>query len=353
MLKRIVSMLLLSFVIIASGCGNKYGQQASTNTNTPVATPKETPASSEPVAEAEPNNESFVIPDSSVRPVAVMIDNQGDKVLPQGGIAQAQIVYEMLVEYNITRYMALFWGTMPEMIGPVRSSRHYYLDYAMEYDAIYTHVGYSEYARKDIERLKLHTINGLKNGDAFWDLDKNKGNWQDTFTSKERIEKKISDLKYYTVPKKTFPFQYSQELVTPKTDRNAEEINIKFVSSNNTSSFIYDAKEKAYLRMRMGKPQIDRNTDNQVEAMNIIIQETNSPLIDGDSEGRRNLKNIGSGNGWYITCGKAVPITWTKKARSEQTQYLTEDGKPLVLNCGQTWIEIVPKLDDVQILPAK
>ncbi len=90
---------------------------------------------------------------------------------------------------------------------------------------------------------------------------------------------------------------------------------------------------------------IDRNTEEQIKTTNIIVLKISSPLIEGDAYGRRNLLNIGKGEGYYITGGKAIPIEWSKSARDAQTQYTTENGKPLVLNRGQTWIEVVPKLE--------
>ncbi|WP_243467285.1 DUF3048 N-terminal domain-containing protein [Acetivibrio straminisolvens] len=72
-----------------------------------------------------------------------MIDNQGTICLPQGGLSQAQVIYEVIVEGGITRFMPVFWGQKTELIGPVRSARHYFLDYAMEHDAIYVHIGWS------------------------------------------------------------------------------------------------------------------------------------------------------------------------------------------------------------------
>ncbi|MCX7774243.1 MAG: DUF3048 C-terminal domain-containing protein, partial [Clostridia bacterium] len=81
----------------------------------------------------------------------------------------------------------------------------------------------------------------------------------------------------------------------------------------------------------------------------IIIQEIPSPKIKDDKYGRVALQDVGSGDGWFITGGKAVPIKWSKKARDAQTTYLAEDGKPITLNRGQTWIEMVPTLDYVKI----
>lgn len=345
-------MLFFVILIFMSACGSKPDEQVTTINETPVATPSVTPTATpapEAVVPEKKFGEDFIVPDSSVRPVAVMIDNQGDRVLPQGGINQAQIVYEILVEGNITRYMAFFWGTMPEMIGPVRSSRHYFLDYAMEYDAFYTHVGGSTYAKNDIRKLKINNIDGMVHGKAFWDLTQDKKNWQDTYTSKERIENQIIASKYRTEPKKTFPFKYHDDLVIPENGEKALEISIKFAKSGMNCGFIFNSETNLYERLRLEKPHIERNTNEQVKAANIIIAKIASPLIPGDKEGRRNLKNIGSGEGLYITGGKAVPIKWAKTARDAQTTFTFEDGKPVVLNKGQTWIEVVPDLNLVNI----
>lgn len=349
MIKRTILLLILTGVLIfTSACGGATEEPVATVTETPSATPITTP---KPVLPVEPPvfNPDFIIPDSSVRPVAVMIDNQGDRVLPQGGISQAQIVYEILVEYNITRYMALFWGTMPDMIGPVRSSRHYFLDYVLEHDAIYTHAGGSTYAYKDIPKLKIQNIDYQVHGSAFWDLTKDVNNWQDSYTSKERIEKFISDKKYRTEPQQTFPFTYYDQFTVHENGTQAEDISIKFHSSKGSSNcgFIYNKETNLYERFRMGKPHMERNTNEQVKTANIIVLKMSSPVIEGDTYGRRNLNNIGSGDGFFITGGRSIPIKWAKTARDAQTEYTTGDGKPLVLNRGQTWIEIVSNLDYV------
>jgi len=347
-------MLILSTVVFSFfGCGGvKSEKQVYTEpTDTPAAESEKTPeASQSPTSEANLFNHDFIVPDPSIRPVAVMIDNQGNRVLPQGGIGQAQIVYEILTEYNITRYMALFWGTMPEMIGPVRSSRHYFLDYALEYDAVYTHFGWSVYAKNDIAKLKINNINGLIHGDAFWDISKDKGNWQDSYTSKDRITKQIEALKYSNEPKKTFPFTYEDQLKVLDNGQKAEDVFIRFGTSGSSScGYLYHASSMMFKRIRMGSPQTDRNTGEPIMVTNIIVQEIFSHKIKNDNYGCITLDNIGSGQGYYITAGKAQKIKWTKNKRDAQTQYTAEDGKPLSLNRGQTWVEIVPDIKQVKL----
>ena len=83
------------------------------------------------------------------RPIAVMIDNNTN-AWPQDSVNKAYIIYEIIVEGGETRLMALFKGSDADSIGPIRSSRHYFLDYALENDAIYAHLGWSPQAQSDI-----------------------------------------------------------------------------------------------------------------------------------------------------------------------------------------------------------
>lgn len=355
--QKLLAVLLALLLLGLTSCGE---QQANLGTEETPAPAVETPV----IIEVEPSptpgpeetsppdvDDGFVVPDPNVRPVAVMIDNQGDKVLPQGGISQAQVVYEILTEGGITRYMAIFWDNMPDMIGPVRSARHYFLDFAMEYDAIYVHFGGSDYAKSDIKKLGINNIDGLYHGNAFWDITNDPKNWQDSYTSRERIQKEIERLKYSTIPKKTFPFTYHEKMTVPEGGQDAGEISIKFASSGSNCGYVYDPETRLYKRIRMGKPHMERNTGEQVAVRNIIIIRMASNLIPNDKYGRINLSDIGSGEGWYITGGKAVKINWSKKARDAQTTYTLESGEPLVLNKGQTWIEVVPNLKLVEIKP--
>lgn len=349
--KRALAAVLLMMLLFMCSCGDRQAEvkQETPGAETPVVLEVEPTPTPEP-EETPPPDDDFVVPDPEVRPVAVMIDNQGSRVLPQGGISQAQIVYEVLTEYNITRFMAIFWGNMPEMIGPVRSARHYFLDFAMEYDAVYTHFGWSDYAKADIAKLGINNINGLYHGNAFWDITDDPKNWQDSYTSGERIQKEIERLGYATTPKKEFPFKYHETLTIPDKGQTAEAISIKFdFSGNSNCGYSYDPDTQSYKRTRMGEPHMERNTGEQVAVRNIIILQMKSQAIANDKYGRINIGDIGTGEGWYITGGKAVRLTWSKKARDAQTVYTLESGEPLVLNRGQTWIEVVPSMKYVEI----
>ncbi len=284
----------------------------------------------------------FNFPIEGVRPYAVMIDNQGSKCLPQGGLNKAQIIYEVLAEGGITRFMAVFWNTDPTLIGPVRSSRHYFLDYAMENDAIYVHFGWSPQAESDIVSFNVNNINGISNGwDVFWDITSDKGNWQDSYTSMEKLEAFTKKAGYSTTTPKKLVFSYNVENIDLTQGLHAGQIDIIY-NSNYNCGFHYDSVKKEYKRLRMGVPQMERVSGKQLRAKNIIIQTEKNNTISGDAKGRQELGNVGEGSGWFITCGNAIKITWSKASRSEATEYFDENGDSIMLNPGQTWIQIVP-----------
>ena len=328
-------------------------------TDEPSITPTETQTTdekndTEPVLTVTPTpiikTSKFVMPQDGVRPVAVMIDNESDAVLPQGGIGEAQIVYEVITEYGATRYMTLFWDNLPAMVGPVRSSRHYFLDYVMDYDAIYAHIGWSDYAYRDLAEFEIDNIDGVTReaGGVYWDLTREKNNYHDSYTSAERLNKFISSAGYETKTTQSIPFTYNKDDLDLSGAKAAEEVFIKY-STVSSSGFYYDSSQKNYKRTRLGEFQIDRNTNETVRAKNIIIQFVKNESIAGDKYGRQELYTTGTGNGYYITNGKCEEISWKKDERTQQTKYFNSRGQKLTLNPGQTWIQIVSPNADVRV----
>ena len=121
---------------------------------------------------------------------------------------------------------------------------------------------------------------------------------------------------------------------------SANNIDITFSASKRTS-FIYDSINKVYKRYQNDLEHIDYVTKKQYTTKNIITYQVRNSSY--DSYGRQELDNIGSGNGYYISNGYAVPITWEKKNRSSQTIYKYLDGKEITVNDGNTHILIQPK----------
>ena len=143
-MKKITKILCLILCIsfLFSGCGTKDNNQA-----------KE---------QKEEKKLKIVDLSSNTRPYAVMINNHPSARQNHAGLQDAYLIYEMIVEGGMTRYMAVFKDKDTAKIGSVRSSRHYFLDYAMENDAMYVHWGWSPQAQSDISTYGINNINGAE-----------------------------------------------------------------------------------------------------------------------------------------------------------------------------------------------
>ena len=276
------------------------------------------------------------------RPIAIMIDNHKG-ALPQAGLNDAYIVYEIIVEGGETRLMEVLKGKNLEKVGPIRSSRHYFLDYALENDAIYVHYGWSPQAKRDISKLKVNNINGItESATDFWRV-KDKSAPHNAVTSTKNILNIAKNKGYSTTSNKKSVLNYvSDDFELDGDEQEANSFSIKY-SDYNTASYTYNAETKRYLRYTRGIKQVDWNTNEDVTVKNIIITFVkNTTLDDGENKGRQTLDNVGTRDGYYITNGKAIKIKCEKKSRTEQTVYKDLNGNEIKVNDGNTFIQICP-----------
>ncbi len=275
------------------------------------------------------------------RPIAVMIDNHKD-AMPQANLNKAYIVYEIIVEGGETRLMALYKGQDLEKIGPIRSSRHYFLDYALENDAIYVHYGWSPRAKKDISKLSINNINGLvESSTNFWRVSDKSAPHNAVSASKNILS--LANAKGYRVTSdKKSVLNYISNEVNLENGQDAQNVYIKY-SNYNSVQYTYYTESKTYQRYSRGTKQVDWDTKEDVTTKNIIVTFVkNTPLNDGSGKDRQNLENIGTFDGYYITNGKAMKIKCEKKSREEQTVYKDLNGEEIKVNDGNTFIQICP-----------
>jgi hypothetical protein len=291
--------------------------------------------------------------DSNSRPIAVMINNNHD-AWPHAGLSKSFLNYEIVAEGGITRIMALYKDVNDvEKIGSVRSSRPYYLDYVLENDAIYAHWGGSDQAYSDIKSLGIDNIDGMtyENKYFFRDRKANKSLEHTGFTKMSMLKDAILNLDIESESKKDTVFNYSVDELNLDEMENVEKadsVKITYSRYHNTS-YEYDEENKVYKRSMSGKSHVDAVTGEQYTAKNIITYKVKNRSI--DSYQRQKLENVGSGEGYYITNGYAVPITWEKTSRSSQTIYKYQSsGKEIVLNDGNTWVQIQPSDQNLEIV---
>lgn len=288
---------------------------------------------------------------SDSRNIAVMINNNQSVWGYQAGIQDAYITYEMIVEGGITRMMAIFKDKQTSRIASIRSSRHYYLDYALENDAIYAHIGWSDRARSDISTLKINAVNADNSGAFTWDNTLRRlATEHRAYTSIEKITQAAQTKGYRATTSQDLLLNYSAkplELSTYEGVIPANTVRIPY-SNSHLTSYGYDAENKVYRRYQNNLEHKDYVTGMQYTAKNIITYKVYNYTM--DSYGRQELNNIGSGEGYFISEGYAIPITWEKTSRSSQTVYKVKaTGKELVVNDGNTFIQIQPQNKELTI----
>jgi hypothetical protein len=350
-------IILLVIVVILGGLTGYYFLFMNKKSTKKKTTPKKTPT---PVVVKKL---TIYNEDSNERPIAVMIDNNAGTNV-HAGLQDSYLNYEIIVEGGLTRIMAIFKDKDDlSLIGPVRSSRHYFLDYALESDCIYAHFGWSTYAQADISALGVNNINGLYDDGPFW-RDYNIAAPHNVFTSIAKLYSYAKDTKGYATTSTNWKLlnltTTDVELNTPtsyttttdeKTGKKVKTpvYNPSLITANSiiipysnyqTRSYTYDATNKYYLRFMNGEPHLDKTTQAQLHYKNIIIEKVNNiTMSDGEHQ---DLTTVGTGSGYYITNGYALPITWSKASRSAKTIYTYSDGSTVKLNDGNTFIQIEP-----------
>ena len=286
---------------------------------------------------------SIIDIDSNTRPYAVMI-NCHNAALPQAGLNNAYIVYELMVEGGITRMMALFKDKDVDKIGSVRSARTQYLDYVYENDAIYAHAGGAADADR---RLANENINHVDVDGAYGIRDTSlKRAWEHKLFTTTNLIKKGATAKGYrltTDTKSLLKYTAKEIDMTKYNSSVANNISIKY-SDYRTSNYTYDSSSKTYLRSMNSTKNTDLVTGEQYKVKNILVYAVNySSYCDHGYCLYQKIDNVGTGEGLYITNGYSVPIIWEKPSKNAKTTYkLKETGKELELNDGNTYIQIYP-----------
>lgn len=269
--------------------------------------------------------------------VGIMLDNHKDARW-QAGISEAEIVYEIRVEGGVTRYLALFQINSPHTIGPIRSARTPFVNRIMEYDGVYMHFGGSPQAGDDIANFGVNTINGMAVSQPVFYRNHSVGKVapHNAYSSMEEIRKYIASRGYSNKMEEPI-FEFYKKPTAPQ-GRDMANFTLPILTGNSTS-YEYIADKGIYHRYKDGSLQVDENTQQPLEVTNVILQYANGIVIDG--VGRVNLDDVGQGYGYFFSQGKMSEISWSKDSRQAPTYFFDEDGQPLKLNVGQTFIQVM------------
>lgn len=311
--------------------------------------PKDTPEPVKMVKEPEPEPEPVryyspltgnEVPSEAVTKqavTAIMIENSPD-ARPQSGIKDSGIVFEAIAEGGITRFLVLYQEQKPQLIGPVRSVRMYYVDWVAPFNASVAHIGGSAAALAEVRNGTYRDIDQFFNPAAYWRASDRYAP-HNVYTSFERLDA-LNASKGYTESSFTgFVRKDSAAATTP----TATALNVTISSALYNSSYVYDPATNLYNRSQAGAPHTDRE-QGQISPRVVVVMKTPMRLVMEDGW-REQIDTIGSGEAYVFQDGVVQLVTWSKPTRQAQLTFTGEGGKPVALARGQTWITAVPADD--------
>ncbi|MBW4061938.1 DUF3048 domain-containing protein [Candidatus Saccharibacteria bacterium] len=313
-------------------------QAAVVPTKTPVPTPTPTPT---PTTVPAPLTGLPVEPALAARPIsAVMIENLYPDARPQSGLSQAGVVYEALAEGGITRFLALFGDQQPSSIGPVRSLRPYYIDWALEFGASLSHAGGSSDALNLVGPLGVLDLNALVIGAPTYYRTSDRYAPHNLYTSSALLDAINARHGYTKAPSFTpSPRQPDAPMTTP----THTTISINFSSGAYAVQYRYAPTINSYIRYLGGVPHVDRNTGQPITVKNIVIEYMPITYTPAPHDSQYiNMPTVGSGRATVLRDGGAAEGTWSKASHNARTQLTDASGTAIALDAGNTWYEIVP-----------
>lgn len=337
--KKILALLLALALALGtlSGCGAKPG--AAANSAAPTPTPQ-------PITVYDYNpltgeQKAADLPDGQ-RPVAVMVNNV-QTALPQTGISTADVIYEMETEGGITRMMAVFSDyTKVPLVGPVRSVRDQFIQFALPLNAILVHIGGSTYANEMLNYYKYQDIDGMYLGTTAFVFDeeryKTKAQEHCWYTSGELIQKGFAAVGSIATSGTLTPlFQFAGKGAAVTLSSPATQLAFRF-SGYGDAAFSYDSASGLYAKSIYGAAQLDAGSNTQLAFKNVFVlfcpvgHKPDTELTDFD---------LSSGKGYYFTGGSYAPVTWSKDGDTSPLKVFDASGAELTVAPGKSYIAMV------------
>lgn len=263
----------------------------------------------------------------------IMIENS-EWARPQSGLNDAGVVFEAIAEGGITRFAALYQESKPQLIGPVRSVRPYYVDWMAAFDPTIVHIGGSANALSEVRNGGYKDADQFFNADYFWRA-ADRYAPHNVYTSFEKLDQLNKDKDYTSSTFTGFPRKDDQPSATP----NASSIDIDISYALFNVHYDYDKGCNCYERLIAGEKQLDRETGNNAKPKVVVAMKV--PTEIGMEDGmREQMSTLGSGTAYIFQDGAVTEGTWNKSDRKNQIVFKNSQNQEIKLNRGQTWISV-------------
>jgi hypothetical protein len=266
--------------------------------------------------------------------LAVKLDNHRT-ARPHAGLNQADIVYEEIVEANITRFFAIFHSTDAAPVGPIRSARTTDVD-------LLNQLNRPLFAWSGGNANVVRAIGGANA------LSRAHGQAPGYYRDSER--RRRADLEHTlmnegtqalwstTEPGQAAPPALFAYRAKGKAATGTPATRIAMQLRSVQVDWIWDAASKSYHRSEYGDPHMDAS-GAPVGAENVVVQFVDYRSSPADRRSPEAV-TVGDGTAWVFTAGKLIPGTWHRPDRGQPASFLDEDGKPILLTPGRTWVEL-------------
>jgi hypothetical protein len=279
------------------------------------------------------------------RPLMVRVGNDPG-ARPQVSLNEADMVYEEIVEWWVTRFTAIYLSRDPEMIAPIRSARLINLQLAPQYQAALAHSGGSDPVRWELSQSEIVNLDEFFVPQPYF-YRPNEG-WQtrlafDAQAGRDYLDGEGLDSK---IKLQGFVFTEKLDLATlpEQAIDDAGEVIIPYPRQTSQARWSYDRQSGKYVRFTTGEPMLDFSGD-QIMAANVIVyfaehQETD---IVEDSNGATSIRIMVNGRGaaWLARDGKLLKGNWETEGQ-ETPRFIFDDGQPMPLKPGNSWVQVVP-----------
>jgi hypothetical protein len=289
---------------------------------------------------ASPINGEMVSPAALKNyPLAVMVENHPD-ARPQSGLVNASAVYEAITEGGITRFMAIFMQNSAPEIGPVRSARSFFIDWASEYSAYYAHAGGAKDALQNIPTSNVFDLPDTTG--YFTRINRNHVATEHTlYTSTQKL--------YDLAAKKKYPADSHVSSLQYKDDAKIEDrgdkssVTIDFSTASYKVNWSYDKNSNLYSRTLGGIAHKDRTTGQQITAKVIAVEEVSRENLQlPGAKATFKFQTIGSGKATIYQDGQEITATWKKSNQNDRTKFYDSQNNEITLDRGVIWYEITP-----------
>lgn len=272
------------------------------------------------------------------RPILVTINNH-PAARPQSGIASADIVYEMLAEGDVTRYLALFQSELPENVGPVRSARSYFVDIAAGLDALYVAHGYSPEAKSMLENNVVDNLNGMNYDGTLFKRASHRVAPHNSYITPENIFIGAEKIGASTLHNKKVSYTFYDEQESGKIGVAANQLSIQYSQQNTfNSTYEFDEETKQYAKFTASQAVTDELTGEQVQVANVLFFEMPHEIV--DQQGRRDIDIKSGGKALVAYNGTIIEGAWEN--RDGMLVAVQSDGSLIPLKPGKSWIHFVP-----------